>query len=67
VAEGDGDLFVAIRSSRNYFGGFVFDAGAAFVSVKIFYFFEFFDDDFAKFGFGGEDGFVVFDARADFF
>jgi len=67
VAEGDGDLFVGDQIFENYFGGFVFDAGAAFVSVKIFYFFEFFDDDFAKFGFGGEDGFVVFDARADFF
>src|SRR5271157_1303602 len=67
VAEGYGDLLVGNKIFENDFGGFVFDAGAALVSVEFFYFFEFFDDDFAKLWLGGEDGFVVFDSSADFF
>jgi hypothetical protein len=47
--------------------GFVFNLGAALVSVEFFYLFEFLDDDGAEFFLGGEDGFVVFDAAADFF
>jgi hypothetical protein len=45
VAEGDGDLLVGDEIFEDDFGGFVFDAGAALVSVELFYFFEFFDDD----------------------
>jgi hypothetical protein len=67
VAEGDGDLLVGDEIFENDFGGFVFDAGAALVSVEFFYFFEFLDDDGAEFFLGGENGFVVFDAAADFF
>jgi hypothetical protein len=67
VAEGDGDLLVGDEIFENDFGGFVFDASAALVPVEFFYFFELLDDDGAEFFLGGEDGFVVFDALANFF
>src|SRR6266851_1553481 len=67
MTEGHCDLLVGDEIFENDFGGFVFNAGAAFVSVEFFYFFEFLDDYGAKFLFGGEDRFVVFDAAANFF
>src|SRR5208282_3752255 len=39
VAEGYGYLLVGDQVFEDNFGGFVFDAGAAFVSVEFFYFF----------------------------
>ena len=35
VADGDGDLLVGDQIFENDFGGFVFDAGAALVSVEL--------------------------------
>ncbi len=51
VTEGNGDLLVGDQIFEDDFRGFVFDAGAALVSVEFFDFFEFFDDYSAKLGF----------------
>ena len=67
MAEGNGNLLVGDQIFEDDFCSFVFDAGAALVAVGLFYFFEFLDDDGTKFFLGGEDGFVFFDAPADFF
>src|SRR5580704_4697177 len=66
VAESDGDLLVGDQIFENDLGGFVLNAGAALVAVEFLYFFKLLDDDFAKFALGGKNGFVIFDAPADF-
>src|SRR5580704_5223026 len=66
VAESDRDLLVGDQIFEHDLGGFVLNAGAALVAVQFLYFLKLFDDDFAKFALGSEDGFVVFDAPADF-
>src|SRR4029077_13243720 len=67
MAEGHGDLFVGDEIFKDDFRGFIFDASTALVAVEFLYFFEFLDDDAAKFLLGGEDRFVILDALADLF
>src|ERR1019366_2871633 len=66
VADGDGDLFVGDEIFEDDFGGFVFDARAAFIPVELLHFFQLFNDDFAQLRLGAEDGFVFRDVVADF-
>src|SRR5262249_6300960 len=65
VADGDGNLLVGDEVFKMDLGGFVFDDGAALVSVELLYFFELFDDDGSQLFLGTENGFVLGDVLAD--
>ena len=66
VGDGDGDLLVGDEVFEGEFGCFVDDLSAARVAVAGADVFELFDDDFAEFFLGGEDGLVLGDVVADF-
>ncbi len=64
VADRDRDLLVGDQVFQVDFRGFVFDLGAAFVTVQLFDFFQFFHDHAAEFLFRAQDGFVLGDVLA---
>ena len=61
VAYRDCDLLVGDQVFQVDFRGLVFDLGAAFVTVLLFYFFEFLYDHAAQSLFRSEDGFILGD------
>ncbi len=67
MADGDRDLFVGDQVFQLDLGGFVFNDGAAFITVELPDFFQFGDDHLAQLLFRAKNGFELGDVLAHLF